>query len=167
VVILIITHGNQPQIADRYDEYLKDEHGINIFMLSFLSFITEQTSTNHPEWEEVRLAMSNKQIPRFTKKEFSEKMLTGKTSSRINFSGIENTDAPLTSLRRASNLYQKYGKGSKEDFNNLVTAVRERKTPPIIIFRDGKRHYLVGGNTRAMVASALGIRHPVKYLEKG
>lgn len=135
-------------------------------MKSFLSFLYEEKEYVHPEWEEVRLAMKNKQIPRFTKKEFTDQITTAKRKSRKNFSGVENTDAPVKSLRRASNLFQKYGKGSKEDFNDLVNAVRQKKTPPIIIFRDGKREYLVGGNTRAMIASALGIHHPVQYLEK-
>lgn len=137
-------------------------------MLSFLSYLAEANAPKtHPEWQEVQLAMKLKQIPKFTRKEFGEKMSTGKTVARRNFSGIENTDAgEITSLRKARNLFKKYGKGSSEDFNNLVQAVKERKTPPIVIYRDEKKQYLVGGNTRAMIASALGIRHRVKYLTK-
>jgi hypothetical protein len=137
-------------------------------MHSFLSFINESTSPkSHPEWEEVRLAMKLKKIPQFTRKEFAEKISSGKTVYKRKFKNIENTDAgSITSLRKARNLFKKYGKGSSEDFNSLVTAVKNRETPPIIIYREENRKYLVGGNTRAMIASALGIRHPVKYLTK-
>ncbi len=111
--------------------------------------------------------MKLKKIPQFTRKEFAEKISSGKTVYKRKFKNIENTDAgSITSLRKARNLFKKYGKGSSEDFNSLVTAVKNRETPPIIIYREENRKYLVGGNTRAMIASALGIRHPVKYLTK-
>lgn len=133
-------------------------------MIRFKSYLTEET---HPEWEEVQLAMKLKQIPKFSRKEFTKKMSTGKPVSRKNFSGIENTDAEnITSLQKARNLFKKYGKGSSDDFNNLVQAVKEKKTPPIIIYREDNREYLVGGNTRAMIATALRIRHAVRYLSK-
>lgn len=137
-------------------------------MHSFLSFINESTfPKTHPEWDEVRLGMSLKKIPKFTRKEFTEKMSSGRPVMRGKFKNVENTDAgSVTSLRRARNLFKKYGKGSSEDFNSLVAAVKNRETPPIVIYREKNRQYLVGGNTRAMIASALGIRHPVKYLTK-
>jgi len=141
---------------------------INNFMKSFLTYLTEDKDYSHPEWPEVRLAMKLKEIPHFTKKEFVDKIESSKIFYKKNFSNIENTDAPISSIRKARNLFLKYKKGTKEDFESLIKAVKEKKTPPIIIFRDSeeKRQYLIAGNTRAMIASALGIRHKVQYLEK-
>lgn len=73
------------------------------------------------------------------------------------WSRLENTDSwSTTTMTHVNRLAKKYGR----DVSRIVTGFEEGKAmpAPIILIVDKEPPYLVGGNTRLMVARAMKIR---------
>lgn len=136
-------------------------------MIKKLVRLLERESGYTPEWvvpawddEKAEFKRTVKELsldPRLLKGAFGGGKLV--RLRQVDWQQLDNTDSWGINLRDARRLAKEFGRNIEKILKGFKDG---RKMPaPIVLFREGERPYLIGGNTRLMAAHAVGINPKV------